>query len=70
MIISELKKICNLDWDTYFSKLLIRELPYIIVDNPKYYERFYQLWSNLDIEIWKDYLIVKIISNFSSYMSD
>ena len=70
MTVSELKKVCNLDWDTYFSKLIIRELPFIIVDNPNFYKNFFELWEELDIKIWKDYLIVKIISNFSNYMSD
>ena len=68
--ISQLKEICNLDWDKYFSKLIIRELPYIIVDNPKFYEKFYDLWKNKDLQVWKDYMIVKVISNFSNYMSD
>ena len=70
MNVSELKKLCNLDWDTYFSKLLIRELPYLIVENPKFYEKFFNLWTTLDLEVWKDYFKVKIISNFSNYMSD
>ena len=70
MTISELKEICNLDWETYFSKLIIRDIPFIIVDNKDYYKKFYDLWTQCDMEIWQDYLITKVISNFSSYMSD
>lgn len=70
MTISELKEICNLNWDKYFAKLIIRELPYIIVDNKTFYKEFYNLWSTIDLNHWKDLIIVKIISNFSNLMSN
>jgi len=70
MTVNELKEICNLDWDSYFAKLIIRELPYLIVENPTFYEKLYDFWNTCDLETWKDYLKVKIISNFSNYMSD
>jgi putative endopeptidase len=70
MNINKLKQLCNLDWELYFSKLVIRDIPYIIVDNKEFYKTFYDLWTNLNINIWKDYMKYKVISKFSSYMSN
>jgi len=70
MNINELKQVCNLNWELYFSKLVIRDIPYIIIDNKDFYKIFYKLWNNLDINIWKDWMKCKIISKFSSYMSE
>lgn len=70
MTINELKQVCNLDWELYFSKLVIRDIPYLIVDNKDFYKRFYNLWNDLNIEVWKDWMKCKIISRFSSYMSE
>ena len=69
MSINELKQICNLDWQSYFSILIIRDIPYLIVDNIEFYKLFFSLWKKLDICVWKDWMKCKIISNFSYYMS-
>ena len=69
MSINELKQICNLDWDKYFSMFIIRDIPYLIVDNKEFYKMFYKLWNKLDINIWKDWMKCKVISRFSNLMS-
>ena len=69
MSINELKQICNLDWEQYFSIFIIRDIPYLIVDNKEFYKIFYCLWNKLDICIWKDWMKCKIISRFSCCMS-
>jgi len=68
--INELKHICNLNWEKYFSFFIIHDISVIIVDNKEFYKRFYDLWNDLKLNVWKDYLIVKLISNLSSCLSD
>lgn len=64
----------KLDFKIYINKLInnkfkISSKYYIIIDNKKFYKKLEELWTDLDLNIWKKYIIVKLISNLSSYLS-
>lgn len=71
MMIHELKSKYNLDWDTFFGIITNNiEIPYVIVDNPEYFTEFSSLWNSVDLDVWKDYIKLKVLSSTSSYLSD
>ena len=71
MMIHELKSKYNLDWDTFFGIITNNiEISYVIVDNPEYFTEFSSLWNSIDLDVWKDYIKLKVLSTTSSYLSD
>ena len=62
MMIHELKSKYNLDWDTFFGIITNNiEISYAIVDNPEYFTEFSSLWNSIDLDVWKDYIKLKVL---------
>ena len=71
MTLNELNKNYNLDWDTFFNIITLnKEIKYVIVDNPLFFSTFVNMWKSIDLEVWKDYLKLKVLISTSYYLSD
>lgn len=71
MMINELNSRFQLDWNKFFGILTNNiEIPYVIVDNPEYFSTFVNLWNTVELNVWKDYLKLKLLSSTASYLSD
>ena len=69
--INELKSKYNLDWDTFFGILTNNlKIPYIIVDNLEYFTEFSNLWHSIELNVWKNYIKLKLLSSSASYLSN
>jgi putative endopeptidase len=69
--ILELNKLTNLDWISYFKELNINMIiPYIVADNLCFYKFLGNLWSTTDLNILKNYILYKSISNSASYLNN
>lgn len=70
MNLNELENISNLDWKIFLSHITNKEIPYIIVDNPKFYIRLAEIWNNISLMKLKYFIKYKLIANFTHVLND
>ena len=59
-----------LDWEKYFEKLAINELPYVNVSSVEYLKVLPDIIKTIDPQEMEDYITYSLISNSSGLMSD
>jgi len=71
MTLDDLNYKYQMDWNSFFNTLTNnKNLPYIIVDNPQFYDRLKELWDSLSLETWKNYFRIMLLRSSSPYLSD
>lgn len=60
----------KINWPDYFSKFTDIPVEYIIVDNPDYFRTLDTLVEEESLQVWKDYMIAKLLIVQSPYLSE
>jgi putative endopeptidase len=69
--ISELKELSPaIDWNTYFKGFVETEITFLIVDKPDFFEKLSDLLETVDLEVWKSYLIGRLLNSSANYLSE
>jgi putative endopeptidase len=59
----------NFNWSNFFDELNV-EPKKIIVDNPKFFEKFNNMLNDYKLEDWKNYFKIHLVRNAAPYLSD
>ncbi|UTW65909.1 M13 family metallopeptidase [bacterium SCSIO 12643] len=60
----------SINWDAYFKTMGIEDLDTLIVMQPKFIQKMEDIINANDIELWKNYLTYKIMSNYAGYLNN
>jgi putative endopeptidase len=60
----------NLSWDLYFKAGGVKDVPYVIVGQPEFFQRVNELLTTVSIDHWRSYLRWHIIHSTASFLSD
>lgn len=66
--INDFIKLSPFNWNKYFENITETKITYLIIDNPKFYQKFYILWNKTNLNTLKKYLINSLLINYSSYI--
>jgi len=59
----------SIDWNSYFKTMGIDDLDTLIVMQPKFIQKMEEVIKTNDVELWKNYLTYKIMSNYAGYLN-
>lgn len=59
----------NLDLDTYFAGIGSGRQAYVIVGQPSYFEAFNELFTDIPITTWQEYLRLQVLGSFANFLN-
>ncbi len=69
--IQQLKQLSsNINWPLYLQKIGIKELNEVIVGQPEFYTALNEELKKTPLGVWKNYLRVQLVMNFSPYLDN
>ncbi|MFK7732306.1 MAG: M13 family metallopeptidase [Pseudomonadales bacterium] len=68
--LSELKALANMPWERMLSVLGAANLNYIVVAQPSHFESLASLVTEDSLEVWKDYLRLRVLTDAAPYLSE
>lgn len=68
--LSELNALANMPWERMLSVLGAANLQYIVVAQPSHFESLAVLVTDHSLEVWKDYLRLRVLTDAAPYLSE
>lgn len=63
------KALGDFPWETYAKAVKLDGVNEIIVEQPSYFEAFGKIYKETDLQSWKDYLSIRLVSEYSGKLS-
>lgn len=59
----------NFNIDAYLEEIGVGHQPFVVVAQPSYFEAVNEMFREIDVETWKEYLRVRLLSSYASFLS-
>jgi putative endopeptidase len=60
----------NLNLDDYMQGIGVSSQPMLVVMQPSYFEAVNEMFREIEVDTWKDYLRLRLVSSFANFLSD
>jgi putative endopeptidase len=60
----------NVSWDFYFKAAGAKDVPYVIVGQPEFFQRVNEMFTTVPMDHWRSYLRWHLIHSTASFLSD